>query len=357
MKIDREVFQDAIEKAKVALPNSGMQDRVLTLKGDAVLALRHNMFSSIKCDHELECSIPAADLVHVMGKYTMSDELTLKQTEEILQIRCGRSRSNLPIYEKDDYETILSLLPLTVSWTDIPLDLKEGISMCLLSDKKTQWSGVYMDSEKFLSTDARILTRYEKENKARPSFWFDRDSAVAVQSILSHGTFVWAQSDDPSWLYLRDDEISTYGVRSLSLSQHQFDFIERMYKRYSEAERVVRVVLPEDLDKTLDRLSVFGKGKESHIEMKIIPGKELFLRSGGITGNIIESVAAETEWMKEQTLEGAVDFSLFVHCCKHSHEFFIVQVSDNHPVIMFSSGPWSALLMLAPLEYEGSVKA
>lgn len=326
MTLNRQQLADALEKAKYGLSKDVPEGDLFVFKEGRIFSFSGQFLCSIPFEHDFNVTVRAQDIIQIIDKYKFASDIKAEEVDGQLRIRAAKSRTSLRIYDDRAWSVISSILPnFEEGYSDVDPTMHNGFIQCVLPDKKSDFSGVYMDEEKYIATDLLVLSRYESKLKKRPKFWFDRSSVVALSKILEAPDVQWAISSDGSWIYWKTINGELYGARGLSITQAPFDKIESVYQQTLESDVVATMPIPENIKDVLDRLLIFGKTSDNEaMQIHFSPKRGVAMRTEGIGGEIIERLDSEVKWKTDETITGVINFSAFSYCAAKAKTMTLV---------------------------------
>jgi hypothetical protein len=361
MTLNRQQLADALEKAKYGLSKDIPEGDLFVFKQGRIFSFSGQFLCSIPFDHEFDGTVRAQDIIQIIDKYNFIDEIKAEEIDGQLKIRAGKSRTSLRLYDDRAWAIISSILPaFEDGYTEVDPEMHNGFIQCLLPDKKSDFSGVYMDDEKYLATDLLVLSRYKSKLENRPKFWFDRTSVVALSKILEIPDIQWAISPDGMWVYWKTISGELYGARGLSIAHAPFDKIENVYEQTKESDIIATATMPENIKDVLDRLLIFGKSSNNEgIQIHFSSKRGVAMRTEGIGGEIIERLDAEVEWNVNETITGVLNFSAFSYCAAKAKTMTLVGSKGKEKderrhnyKLLFEHDKWSGVCSFTPEEEE-----
>jgi hypothetical protein len=281
----------------------------------------------------IEGAVRAEEFYGIINKFNGDlIEFTVADGKWIL--KSGKAKAELTLMSGDFLARFENIAPDKKKWLDIPPEFTRGLGICRMSNSKNAISGLYITSNDITSSDGFQINHYKYEGAEFANFWISDASAGELfkVGILTHIQL------KGTWAHFKTADNTTFSVKTLQAEKWPYEKIMSVLDQHKKTKKSIAATFPKELFDAIDRASSFylDISDSRAVRLSISP-KRIFVSAERIAGKFEETVAWKDEVSDFPAFDLYVDTNMILFAARRSMSFYIHEVEDGAPRIIFTT--------------------
>ena len=249
-------------------------------------------------------------------------------------LKSGKAKVELTLMAGDFSERFETIAPDKNKWSEISPEFTQGLGVCKMSNNRSNISGLYITSTDITSSDGFQINQFRYKGAGFEDFWISDDSAG---ELLKVGILTHIQLKD-TWAHFKTVNNTVFSVKTLQAGQWPYEVIQGILEGHKKTKTSVSATFPKELFDAIDRASSFYLDiSDSRAVRLSISSKRILVSAERIAGKFEEKVAWGEEPPAFASFELYVDISMILFAARRSMSFYIHEIEDNLPRMIFTT--------------------
>jgi len=253
MKINRQVFQDILEKAILCTAKEGLFSDAFLFENETINAYNFEVAIMISLPfsfYKEKFAVKAINLYKLVKKIPDENIEIILEKDSKLIIKTNHIEASLQLL-KDDFFHELKELSVN-EWIDLSEDFYIGLKMSLMDNNNFLYPGVCGKDGKLYSLDGKKCSIYDTK-KDIDYFLISNENIKKILRIFP-GKIINCYNGK-SWLIFKNYHI-TFACKKIIDDIFKTDACENLFKRYALWDSDIQGDFPENYKDTIDRSSL-----------------------------------------------------------------------------------------------------
>jgi len=331
MKIQKQIL---LETMKTCMP--GVEKGSSLIEGADTFVFANNAIHSyndgISVSAPLELNglagaVKSMDFYKLIDKLP-TDEIDIAQEEGAWAIKTKSLKAKITLIDSAIIEYISQLKLDDLSWSELPGNFFEALSLCRIAGNHSLQRGVYIGGSQMVSTDTIRINRHTLEEEM-PCVWLDDP---AVQELIKiKGIVKYALQ--PSWIHFTDEDGAVFSCKRSDEETYPIKMIEKHLANNVPAKADPVYNLPPDISKVVDRVSILADTIQTSLAITmVITKKGLIMQSSKTTGSIKERIKFDKPLAglgEDEKIKMSVDPNFIIEASKKVTGFVIKNIDSQ----------------------------
>lgn len=347
MKIQRDDLLNALKKC---MP--GIEQGTSLLEGADTFVFQkgwiHSYNGSISVSvpfdtdgESISGAVRAPEFYGVISKLPVG-ELTIIPKEKYWLIKLKKIRIEITLMEQELDGFIQELALDDVKWWGLPETFEEGMKCCKMNCQASDsYGGVFVKDEVMASTDGRRIN-YFQLGKKMETFWIRDNSAgelLKLGDLKRYGI-------SSAWVHFKNEQGVYFSCMKLNEENFPFEKMEAVMEEHKQEKSDISNVLPDGIEKALDRASALSMEVSGFRAVKIVLRKdavEVFSRRSA--GSYSEKIPWEKPFKEEiEPVSTMIDCDSARYALMRSKNFYVRQTEKNTIRLIFFNDSFQHLV-------------
>lgn len=328
MKINRQIFQDILDKAILCVAKEGLFSNAFLFENETINA--YNVETAIKISlpfsfYKEKFAVKAIDLYKLIKKIP-DEEVDIILEENELVIKTNNIEASLQLLE-DDFSEEMKELNIE-EWVDLPENFLPGLELSIMPKNIHFYSGICGENGKLYSVDGQKCSIYNT-GKDIGYFWISVEDVKKILKIFSGSIQC---HNGKAWITFRQNNI-TFSCKKKIGIEHEFKTkpCENIFKKYGQWDSDIYGSFPDDFQKIIERASLFVKRKEA-LFLKF-NNDSIECKTENQIGNYNEKIEWKHEIKKEfDPFECIIKVDHILYALKRTNQFYLKYPEDINEI-------------------------
>lgn len=262
-----------------------------------------NMFFVYPIDINIKCVVRAKETLKILDKMD-SDEVDIIEKNGSIHFSSGKTKLKMNNVISDDAGLNIPInIPDDSLFQKVNNDFFSGVELCFHSlDKNSQvnyLNGIFINKDTMWSSDDLKISKFSLSNDYGFSATIPYKACVIVKNTKNQPETI---AFDNNWLYFKYDSGVVFATSTI-LDKFPIDRASEIINEYVNSDDYYE--FPEDITKSIDRVSVFANMKEDEDTPKISISRRnntLIVRGEKRYGSVEDTIELEDNPMFEENI-------------------------------------------------------